>query len=185
MKRVMIVGGPGSGKSTLARTLGKLTGLQVFHMDHIHWKPGWQERTRAEKDVMTRHVHAKDSWIFEGGHSRTYAERASRADTLIWIDLPIFLRLWRVVKRMIRDRGIIRPDLPDNCPERINAETFHFLNFIWRTRQTSREKVLEITRYPPAHLTVHHLQTARDVQSFIDSVSASPQFAVLDNAARP
>ena len=64
MKRVMIVGGPGSGKSTLARQLGAITGLPVFHMDHIHWKPHWVERDRADKDLMTRVVHAKDSWIF-------------------------------------------------------------------------------------------------------------------------
>jgi adenylate kinase family enzyme len=185
MKRVMIVGGPGSGKSTLARTLGNATDLPVFHMDHIHWKPGWQERTKGEKDVMTRQVHARDSWIFEGGHSRTYAERVLRADTLIWIDLPISLRLWRVVKRTIRDRGVTRPDLPDNCPERINMETLYFLNFIWRTRHTSREKVLEIIDHPPAHLIVHHLQTAKDVRSFVRHVCTSRQFAVLDNTARP
>jgi adenylate kinase family enzyme len=185
MKRVMIVGGPGSGKSTLAQALGAATGLPVFYMDHIHWKPGWQERSMEEKDGMTCDVHAKERWIFEGGHSRTYSDRLSRADTLIWIDLPIFLRLWRVLKRTVRDRGRSRPDLPDDCPERINMETLHFLNFIWRTRNSSRDKVSKIAKNPPAHMTVHHLQSAKEVREFLGDMAQSPDLSILDNDARP
>lgn len=44
MQRVMIIGQPASGKSTLARQMGDLTGLPVFHIDHIHWKPEWVAR---------------------------------------------------------------------------------------------------------------------------------------------
>lgn len=40
IERVMIVGGPGAGKLWLARDLGRISGLPVFHMDQIHWKPG-------------------------------------------------------------------------------------------------------------------------------------------------
>lgn len=40
MKRVMITGGPGSGKSMLAAALGEKTGLPVYHMDKIHYRPG-------------------------------------------------------------------------------------------------------------------------------------------------
>jgi adenylate kinase family enzyme len=40
MQRIMIIGRPGSGKSTLARELGRITGLPLVHIDHIHWEPG-------------------------------------------------------------------------------------------------------------------------------------------------
>jgi len=50
MQRVMIVGGPGSDKSTLAVMMGAITTLPVYHMDHIHWKPHWIERT-AMKNI--------------------------------------------------------------------------------------------------------------------------------------
>ncbi|WP_217524699.1 hypothetical protein [Oceanicola sp. D3] len=63
MERVMIVGGPGSGKSTLARGLGAFAGLPVFHMDHIHYGPGWQQREPEVKSWMSEEVHRKSRWI--------------------------------------------------------------------------------------------------------------------------
>lgn len=170
MQRVMIVGGPGSGKSTLARLLGDRTGLPVFHMDHIHWKSGWVERPADEKTRMAEEVHRRESWIFEGGHSRTYAARVARADTMIWLDIPVGLRLWRVIRRMLVTYGQSRPDLPDGCPERFSRETFEFVAFIWRTRRTARAKLKAIADNPPPNLTVHHLGSLGDVRHFLDTV---------------
>lgn len=126
-RRVMIVGGPGAGKSTLARRLGEITGLPVRHMDLIHWLPGWVERPREEKLAMARAVEAEERWIFEGGLRRTYPTRAARADVVVWLDLPLALRLWRVLRRWRTWRGEGRPDLPPDCPEQLDPE---FLRYI-------------------------------------------------------
>ena len=167
MKRVMIVGAPGSGKSTLARKLGELTGLPVYHMDQIHYQPGWVERNRAEKTLMTQEVHAKERWIFEGGHSATYQERFDRADTLIWLDLPVGLRFFRVFWRTIKQYGKSRPDLPEGCPERFNWETLDFWRFIWRTRQTSRLKILNLLQDVSVEKNILHFTQQHEVDSFI------------------
>ncbi len=60
MKRVMITGGPGSGKSTLAIKLADKSGLPLYHMDHIHYRPGWDPRSNEEKDILTHEIHMKD-----------------------------------------------------------------------------------------------------------------------------
>lgn len=134
MKRVMIIGQPGAGKSTLARQLGEATSLPVFHIDLIHWKSGWEERTGPEKDALCAQVHAKDTWIFEGGRSVNRPERLARVDTLIWLDFPLWLRCWRVFKRTLRDYGTSRPDMPEGCPERFS---WPFYKWIWDTRKTN------------------------------------------------
>ncbi|MEO9901595.1 isopentenyl transferase family protein [Nisaea sp.] len=41
MNRVLILGCPGAGKSTAARSLAKITGLPVIHLDRHYWEPGW------------------------------------------------------------------------------------------------------------------------------------------------
>lgn len=173
MKRVMIVGGPGSGKSTLARRLGDLTGLPVFHMDKIHWCAGWVERTREEKGRMTHEVHIRDRWIFEGGHSSTYPERVARADTFVWLDVPVGLRLFRVLKRSVLFYGKTRPDLADGCPERFDLQTIEFVRFIWRTRHSARARLLAIYQNPPPHLRVFRLRTKVEFDAFLQTCSLS------------
>ena len=116
MRRVMIIGQPGAGKSTLARALAAKTGLRVIHIDHIHWQAGWVERSAAEKTRLCVEAAAGEGWIFEGGHSATWEGRLARADTLIWIDAPSALRIWRVIRRTVFGHGGTRPDLPVGIP---------------------------------------------------------------------
>lgn len=178
MRRVMVVGGPGSGKTTFAGELGAATGLPVVHMDRIHWLPGWIERSRDEKDRLASEVHARPAWIFEGGHSRTYPERLARADTMIWLDVPVALRLLRVLRRAARWYGTTRPDLPENCPERFDLG---FLAFILRSRRRSRARLAAIAADPPPHLAVYHLRGVRDTRRFLASLAS---VRAQDDAAR-
>jgi adenylate kinase family enzyme len=179
VRRVMIVGGPGSGKSVLARALGARTGLPVYHIDRIHWLPGWVERDRAEKTRLCREIHARDRWIFEGGHSVTWPERLARSDTLVWLDVPVAVRQWRVITRAIRYWGESRPDLPEGCPEGFGWETLAFWRFIWATRATARARILAIFADPPPHLALHRLASRRDVRRFLDR---APGGGVSDEA---
>ena len=166
----MITGAPGSGKSTLAVAMGTLTGLPVFHMDIIHYKSGWIERTQSDKHKLTHNVHILDEWIFEGGHSRTYAERIQRADTFIWLDFPVLLRLYRVLWRAIKYRGKTRPDLPDGCPEQFNLQTLEFIGFILRTRKSARIKLQNIFKNPPSHLKVIRLSSIKEIEDYLHSL---------------
>lgn len=160
------MGAPGSGKSTLARGLGARTGLPVIHMDHIHWKPGWVERPRAEKIEMARAVLAQDAWIFEGGFFTIQSERLARAQVVIWLDLPVGLRMWRVFRRTVCWYGRVRPDLQEGCPEGRNPGMLEFWRFIWRTRHSGRQRVAASLEPVPEHLKLYHLRSVREVRAF-------------------
>lgn len=165
MQRVMIVGGPGSGKSTLARVVGAQTGLPVHHMDHIHWMSGWVQRARPERTAMAHAIETTQAWVFEGGFSTTYDHRAGRADTLVWLDLPVALRLWRVTRRLACHYGQRRPDMAEGCTETIHAETWDFYRWIWSTRHSHRVRLVRLISEHP-HLEVHHLKSRADVARF-------------------
>lgn len=175
MQRVMIVGGSGSGKSTLARFLGAQTGLPVHHMDHIHWMSGWVMRERSQRKAMALQIEESPSWIFEGGFSTTYDHRAARADTLVWLDLPVALRLWRVTYRMLCYYGRQRPDMAEGCQEGLHSETAEFYRWIWRTRSSHRARLERLIQDHP-HLNAHQLRTTAEVKRFMDGFDAKPIF---------
>lgn len=166
MKRVMIVGGSGSGKSTLARAVGDITGLPIYHMDRIHWQAGWKPRATKERLPMALAIENSDAWIFEGGFSKTYDHRAQRADSLLWIDLPVGLRMWRVTKRLFQHWGHNRPDMADGCKETIHAETLTFYRWIWDTRHSHRDRLKRLIDDHP-HLNTYRFSSPREVTQYL------------------
>lgn len=169
VQRIMIIGSPGSGKSTLARRLGAKLDLPVYHMDReVHWLPDWQERAAEEKHAIIADIVDRENWVFEGGHSSSYEMRAARADMLIWLDVPVGIRLFRVIRRAMRERGKTRPDLSDNCPERLDMLS-EFIRFILRTRRSTRRKQRAL--FDSVQFEKHYLRSQRSVNRFLEDIT--------------
>lgn len=127
MRRVIIIGPCGSGKSTLARELAPRLGLPLVHMDQLGWQAGWVETEKAELHARLAEAVTGERWLIEGNYGSTLAPRLERADTVIYLDFPIRLCLWRLVKRIATQRGRSRPDMPEGCPERFDAAFFWYV----------------------------------------------------------
>jgi adenylate kinase family enzyme len=177
IRRVMILGQPGSGKSTLARDIGRITGLPVVHIDHIHWQSGWIERSMAEKSRLCREIEGREAWVFEGGHSATWKTRLARAELVIWLDFPVSLRLWRIVKRTFVWMGRNRPDLPEGCTEGFHSQTLPFWHYVWRTRQSARTRIGRLIDRAGPDKPVVWLQTPQAVRAFLSSLQQGGPFS--------
>ena len=127
MRRVLIIGPCGSGKSTLARDLAPRLGLPLVHMDQLGWQAGWVETGKAELAARLADAVAQDEWLIEGNYGSVLAPRLERADTVIYLDFPVRLCLWRLAKRIVTHRGRARPDMPEGCPERFDAAFFWYV----------------------------------------------------------
>ena len=111
MRRVLVIGPCGAGKSTLAFTLAERTGLPLHHMDKLNWLPGWVDGGNDRVRAGLKRIFATDRWIIEGNYGSTLSERIARADTVVQLDFPIPLCLWRIVKRVVTHRGRTRADM--------------------------------------------------------------------------
>lgn len=97
---ILVIGVPGSGKSTLTCELAKRLGLRALHMDQIHWGPHWTVRDGESQRRLIEQAIATDGWVFDGNYLGTMDLRVSRAEMLIWLDLPRRIYLRRVISRL-------------------------------------------------------------------------------------
>lgn len=101
MQKILVIGSPGSGKSTFAVQLSKQLDLPVIHLDKLNWIDDKNTLNPAGFDELLEKVLKKDSWIIDGNYSRTLSKRLDYADTVIWLDLPKTICIYRIWKRYI------------------------------------------------------------------------------------
>ena len=169
MQRILIIGSGGAGKTTLARTLGGILDISVIHLDALFWKPGWIESTSAEWTEALRSVMGSARWIMDGNYGRTLAERLERCDTVIFLDIPRILCLWRVIKRWIRYHGRSRPDMAAGCSEKIDLE---FVQWIWSFPRRSRPAIMALLDEHRPTRNVLHLGSVKEVRRFLEELRA-------------
>lgn len=171
MKRVLVIGSGGAGKSTLARRLGEALQLEVIHLDVCYWQPGWIEPPKAAWLATVTQLVQRESWIIDGNYSGTLALRLAACDTVIFLDLPPWLCVWRVLKRAVRYRQHSRPDMAAGCPEHINGK---FLLWVWRYRRDTRPKIVELIEQQRARCQVVWLRSTGEVEEFLARFKANP-----------
>ena len=167
MERVVVLGPGGAGKSELATAISRRTGLPVVHLDVLFWRQGWTPapREQALRDFLA--AVAGERWILDGNFLDDFGPddpRFDRADTVIFLDLPRRTCLWRVLKRVVRDRGRRRPDLPEGAYEGLDLA---LLRWIWRYPRTDRPRVLEILGDLDERVDVRQLRSRSDAQRYL------------------
>lgn len=164
MRKVLIIGSGGAGKSTLANRLGALLGIEVLHLDKLYWQAGWVEPGKAEWLKRVEELVKRDSWIMDGNYSGTLEVRLGACDTVIFLDLPRTLCLWRIMKRALLYRNRSRPDMAEGCNERLTLE---FALWVWNYARRSRPKVLRLLESKRETKRVIRLRSQAEVESFL------------------
>ena len=102
MRRVNVVGISSAGKSTLARALAEHLGVPCIELDALHWEPGWVEADLETFRTRVLAATAADAWVCDGNYSAIRPIVLERADTVVWLDLPLRTCLARIIRRTAR-----------------------------------------------------------------------------------
>lgn len=139
MEKVIIIGCPGSGKSTFGRSLNRITGLPLYHLDIMYWN---EDRTTVSKEIFIKRLQkamCDPEWIIDGNYGGSMEMRLKECDTVFFLDYPTELCLAGIEAR----RGKPRSDMPwiedDNADEDLIA-------FINRYNLESRPKVIQLLK---------------------------------------
>lgn len=175
MNRIVILGASGSGKTTLANKLCVRLNLPCYDMDNLAWMPGWTQRPREELRAHVREVTAADRWVISGNYSSVRDIVWTRADTVVWLDFPLRIVLWRLFRRTLK-----RVITQENLWETGNTERWS--NFFARDKEQNifrwvlyshpkhRAEYPIAFRQPEyAHLHVIRLLSPRDTEQWLQA----------------
>jgi adenylate kinase family enzyme len=163
MRRIVILGCAGSGKSTLARRLGRRLGLPVVHLDRLFWRPGWTWPDITCFRARVAEAIAREAWISDGNYVLTSFDlTVPRADTIILLERPRWLCLFRVLRRSLFRRE--RPDLPQGCQEKLD---WQLISYVWRYRKLGGPRVEAGLLLHAAEVPVIRLRSEREITDFL------------------
>jgi adenylate kinase family enzyme len=171
--RIAIIGPSGSGKTWVATQLSGALGVRHVEIDALYHGPNWES---CELDVLRERVATAtedDAWISDGTYHQMIGELVlERADTIAWLDLPVPLIVYRLLRRTWR-RKRDETVLSHGNREGPWREAFRYL--IWpafkRAFENRRRLPSLFARHP--HLQVHRLRSDGDVRRFIASIGSS------------
>jgi adenylate kinase family enzyme len=109
--KFVIKGTSGAGKTTFGRALAERLGLPYVELDGLYHGPNWSEPTREVFQARVRQVMnaSPDGWVIDGNYDSRLGDLVvAEAETIVWLDLPLPLkvrRLWGRTIARIRDQS--------------------------------------------------------------------------------
>lgn len=162
MKRIALIGCGGSGKTWLSNQLGMLIDAPVTHLDAVYYDDGWNPLNKEKFAVIQHELVAAPTWVIEGNYAGTLPIRLSRADTVIFLDLPAWVCLWGILQRRLRYGGGQHDTT--GVYDRI---TWNFLRYVWGYRKSMAPRVHELIQVHASDATVYRVTSRRQARALL------------------
>ncbi|MGX7024549.1 DNA topology modulation protein [Vagococcus hydrophili] len=164
MEKIIIIGSPGAGKSTFSFKLQEKTGLPLYHLDKLFWKPGWVLSEREEQIAIQKDLFKKKQWIIDGNYGGTLEMRIEACDTIFFIDTPRWRCMYHVLKRNKQYKNTSRPDMNEGCPEKIDLD---FLKWTWNFKHKQRVDLIKQVNGAYRHKQVIVLKNQKEINDYL------------------
>jgi adenylate kinase family enzyme len=163
MKKIVIIGSSGAGKSTFARELGSILKMKVFHLDRYFWQRGWRVKTRDTRIDILQEIVREQQWIIEGSYPSSSELHLHEADTIIFLDIPLLLCLWRLTKRHREYYGRSRRDIPAGSTDKLTMS--HILKVVVFPLEGRRTIKQKLRNYKSKQIILLH--SGKEVEDFL------------------
>lgn len=170
-QKISIVGKTGSGKTTLAQQLAARLDMPHIELDALYWLPDWQGREPDDfLQRLNQKLNASERWIVDGNYNSLARPIVwQHADTVIWLDYPLWFIYWRLVRRIVT-RSVTRQTLWSGNRESLlrQLSTDSLLLHARGQHQRHRRTYPQWLAQPEyQHLTLVHLRSHRQTQKFL------------------
>lgn len=107
MNKIYIIGIVASGKTTLAKRLSEKLDIPWYELDCIVYhktEAGRYKRTPEQQVEVIREIDESEKWIIEGTYRESCHCLLDIADTVIFLDPPLWKRRIRIFTRFIKQQ---------------------------------------------------------------------------------
>jgi len=165
--RVAVIGNAGGGKSTLCRKLSLAKGIPLYSIDKVQWKAGWVRASPQE--IRQRHeeiLSSNQKWIIDGwGGWDDLKTRFAAADTIIFVDFPLWVHYWWGFKRQFASLFVKNTDFPEGCL--LWPKTLELFNLMWVIHCDIRPHLSQLIDSFGEGRLVIHLRSPKELRRFI------------------
>lgn len=165
MDRIAVMGPPGSGKTTLAQQIAEITGLPIVHIDYYFLNDPKNMYDKADFIMHLEALVSQDKWVMDGEYISSDTSRLSRADLIVYLDIPRRVHFTRLLLRRVKYHKKARPGLPENWEEKLNRD---FLRYAWNYKKNKRSDRLALVENAAARTVI--LKNNKDVKDFLDAL---------------
>ncbi|MFJ7825845.1 DNA topology modulation protein FlaR [Psychrobacillus sp. NPDC096623] len=166
--KIYIVGSVGSGKTTLARKVATKLQIPHFETDNFVWnhKPAGDIRNEIDvRNQLFNDAVKLEEWVIEGVHIDWTDEALLSANQIIFLDIPVNKRTWRIIRRYLRQLLKI---------EKVNYKpTFTIFRkmFQWNTYFEEQMKPLFLKKFEVFGTKVRYFNTNEEVENWLRQLS--------------
>jgi adenylate kinase family enzyme len=170
MNKVMIIGNGGGGKTTLAYQLAAQQQLPLIEIDALQFQPGLVRTPDTALREAIDAAHASKRWIIDGfGPWDQIEERAQLADTIIFVDHPIWVHFWGACERQVAAaRGEERLGGPPDCD--LRDVTKAMFETLWYVHEQLRPKLVALVEQAQATKAVIWIHSPEELAAFMEQL---------------
>jgi adenylate kinase family enzyme len=125
--------------------------------------------SREDWAVTQSELVAHERWIVDGNYSNTFDLRFARADTVIVLDFPRRVCMYRALKRIVLNWH--RDTQAPGCPERFDLE---FLRWLWDFPRDSRPVLDDALSRFHGRVNVVQLRTPAAAREYLSDLARHP-----------